>query len=248
MHRPPPKHLPAARTLLVAALLLTACGAEIPRISPGPETSVDSGLTVAQNAPLSRTRHDVGGFLELRVDSQLTEDEIDRLWETGEAPEGLSPAVLQVVDVSGRVQDRLVLDRQLARFEREQPTLAGSSLWLLTVDYSAPAGSYNGPITFPLTVRDARIHMIDAVDEQGKSAPVRLMRSLKSDWRLEPAQRGGGQEILYVSTSPDFNKPGDFLVTYERLSLKEGRWLRHTRQEPGFWESDGEFPERQSFP
>ena len=121
MHRPPPKHLPAARTLLVAALLLTACGAEIPRISPGPETSVDSGLTVAQNAPLSRTRHDVGGFLELRVDSQLTEDEIDRLWETGEAPEGLSPAVLQVVDVSGRVQDRLVLDR------RTRPLRAGTA-------------------------------------------------------------------------------------------------------------------------
>ncbi|MGZ3458564.1 MAG: hypothetical protein ACXU86_08670 [Archangium sp.] len=86
------------------------------------------------------------------------------------------------------------------------------------------------------------------MDEKGSSAPVRLMRSLKSDWRLEPARSGQGQDILYVFTRPDFEQPGRFQVTYERLTFDGLRWVRHDRQEPGFWESDGEFPERESFP
>lgn len=233
-------------------MLLTACGVGPSRVSSdsaGGSLPPLTGLTAHQTLPLNRDAHGLEGRLELLLDARLTEAQLESFWGTGETDSvELKPAVLQVVDMLGGVRDRQVLDRPLARFETERLTLPGDSLWLLTVDYSASAGSYNGPVTLPLTVREERIRPLEAVDDKGTSTPVRLMRALKSDWQLEPARAGQGQDILYVFTRPDFEKSWEFQVTYERLSFEGQRWVRHRRQEPGLWESEGEFPARELFP
>lgn len=236
----------------LAAVLLSACGvgpSRVPSDPAGHSLLPLTGLTVHQTAPLDRDPHGLRGRLELLLDARLTEAQWDGLWGTGETdlvePQ---PAVLQVVDTLGGVQDRQVLDRPLARLEAERLALPGDSLWLLTVDYSASAGSYNGPVTLPLTVREGRIRPLEAGDEKGTSTPVRLMRALKSDWQVVPARSGQGQDILYVFTRPNFEKSGEFEVTYERLSFEGQRWVRHARKEWGLWESEGEFPARELFP
>jgi hypothetical protein len=247
---------PDGRTarLALLALMLTACEVDHRRVRSGPEEANSlqlplTGLTVSHSVSLHRATNGVDGRLELLLDSRLSEARQNELWGTGELEPGdLRFAVLQVVDLTGAVRDRLILERSLAHFEPETVTLPDGALWLLSVDYSASMGSYNGPVTLPLQVQEARLRPLEAVDEQGTTAPVRLMRSLKTDWRLEPARVGPIPDILSVSTRPDFDNQGEFVVTYARLSFDGHRWIRHTRRTPGLWESDGDFPDRELFP
>jgi len=252
--------------LLILGLVLGACG-ECHAPAPPSEGSALPplvGMRVAQSMRLTQGEDGWAGSLELMVDTRLTDALRDELWATGRpddgnpdqssADGGLSPwanprpAVLQVRDAQGAIRDRWNLEHSLARLEPRRRLSSSRALFWLSVDYSALAGAYNGPITTPIEIEGGRLHAVEVVNEQGARTPLRLMRSLRSDWRFAPARTGTGEDILHVFTAEDPKRAGEFVVTYERLTFDGRRWARHLRQEDGVWESDEEFPSEDEFP
>lgn len=117
-------------------------------------------------------------------------------------------------------------------------------MFLLTQDYSMGAGSYSGLVTTLLTASDASFHELRALDTGSHHAePIRLMKSLKSDWRV--VQHESRPEIFSVSCHPSRN--GKFVVDYARYSFQGGQWLEYKHEAAGFWESDEQFPDASAF-
>lgn len=169
----------------------------------------------------------------------------------------LRPALVRLVDPSGRGIDSVAMERPLADVsiaylygDDTRPTFP------VTVDLSAGFGSYSGPATRLADVRGGRLEWLTARDAAtGKTDTITLATALKTAWRLVPA--GGGRlDILQVLCRPDFDAPAgsdiaaQFILTFERYSWDGSRWVRYSRSEHGFWEFEGEetFPERTRFP
>lgn len=127
--------------------------------------------------------------------------------------------------------------------------------YLLTLDYSVGAGSYNGPITWLVEVVEGAIKRVEAVDKTtGEKKEIAMMRSGKAGWKLVKATNGKSIDILKVSTRPaeseSYNKEGslNFVVTYQRIHFNGLVWEKYTNQQKGFWESDDFFPKQSLFP
>jgi len=127
----------------------------------------------------------------------------------------------------------------------------GHQTFLLTVDYTAEAGSYNGPITWLLEVDGGQLKFIEATDRTtGKTDRIALMQSLKRSWQLVPAPPGspGTKDILYALSQPGDSADGEFITIYRRYFFDGSRWIRVSREEKGLSEFDGGPPNRRLFP
>ena len=93
-------------------------------------------------------------------------------------------------------------------------------------------------------IADAAFYEVKALDmESRRQRPIRLVKSLKSDWRI--VEREGRPEILSVSCHP--SAKGKFVIDYSRYSFDGTQWVEYKREVDGFWESDQPFPESPVF-
>jgi len=214
---------------------------------------------VTQTFELQRKLNGIDGVLQLLLDARLTGPIQEKLWGKGDwsfafphdssiyaefsaLPPGKSK--LRIVNGTEKVIAERELETVLAKLEEWSPGLSGNQNYLLTEDYSAGIGSYNGPKTTILNISSAGFHEVTALNvDSKKEEPIRLVKSLKSDWRIP---REISDEILSVSCYSDGQ--GNFVIKYTRYSFDGVRWVEYTRQESGFWESDEAFPSRSAFP
>ncbi|WGS48720.1 hypothetical protein LFL96_13115 [Paraburkholderia sp. D15] len=223
-------------------------------------TAPPAGYHVVQRVPGAD-----GDSIELLEDERVTPALQKQLWGTGESqealpgndPKPLAKAQLRLVSAAGAIAATRQLDYPLARVEPAPlHGLPGPALFL-TVDASAPMGSYSGPATEVLMPARQSLDTVRYTGADGRSGSLILARTGKADWKISPARKGQGapDEIQQVSSSPNFdskkaNKDSDddFVTRYATFRFVDGKWQLAERQRPGLWENEGDFPKRSLFP
>lgn len=180
--------------------------------------------------------------LTLSLDSRITPAIVDRDWGSG-SPHSEPPAVLELRGCQGQLLNRLVLEGPLARLESSPVRGAPAPTYLVSVDLTAEAGSYNGPLTIPIEVAHNRLRRATARTPEGRTEPIRLALTGKAAWKRDPV--GKVDDFLSVSSQP---RDGGFVTTYRRYHPTPKGWKVTSRSEEGLWESDGEFPKKSQFP
>lgn len=160
------------------------------------------------------------------------------------------PALLQVLDAAGAVQQTFTLEKPVASLKRSELEGPGP-VFEVEVDYSAGFGSYNGPITFFLAFDGKKAAWLMARDaETGEQVKMEAMSSLKTAWDIIDSRT-----LLKAACRPDLaagqaaEEGQAFLVHYYRYSLTKAGWTRFHRQKAGFMEfEDAGLPPRSEFP
>jgi hypothetical protein len=149
----------------------------------------------------------------------------------GDDADTYNNAVLLLQDERGKILYRDTFERAYARIDTM--LIEGKLMYLLTVDYSAIMGSYNGPVTWFFEVNDTGIRYL--LHKKG------FMHSLKSSWAIRcntvPC------EILSRSCNSNNANPDDdtFYTWYRKYRFKNGDWvLSSEKKVKEFWEDDGE--------
>ena len=179
--------------------------------------------------------------LHLKLDAHLTSAVVEQQWGSGEESMA-KPAVLELHGCKGELQDSMVLEAPLARLD---PTALRGTIAptiLVSVDLTAAAGSYNGPLTIPVEVHDGHLKRASANTENKQSEPINLGLTGKAAWK-KIAKRSG-DELYSVRCQP---KGDGFVTSYYRYYSTRQGWKVRMRSEPGLWESDGEFPSMRHF-
>lgn len=180
--------------------------------------------------------------LRLVLDPRLSPAVVDSEWASGH-PRTEARAALELRGCHDELLNRMTLDRPLAKLDPTPLRGAPAPTYLVSVDLTAEAGSYNGPLTIPVQVVDNRLSPALARSPDGHSEPIRLALTGKAAWKKEPA--GKVDDLLSVSTQPAAQ---GFVTTYRRYHPTSRGWQVKSRQEPGLWESDSEFPDDRLFP
>jgi hypothetical protein len=210
--------------------------------------------------PLSVRANGVQGELQILRDVRLTPSVMEELWGAGDLEvdnprwaflkrNPLRKARVRILKSDGAQLQAEELERPLARLERTRLYGENGDTYLLTVDYSAGWGSYSGPATFLLEVKSGRLSWLETTDGRtGKNERISLADTLKSAWKIVPASRGPGKDIVQVLCRPNFELDGQFKLTYIRYTYDGKKWSKHVKETDGFWESDEGFPEIRLFP
>lgn len=181
--------------------------------------------------------------VKLVLDERVTPGERDRLWATDESVETAVPAVLELQGCHGERLDSRALEAPLARLDPAPLRGVRPLTFLVTVDLTAPMGSYSGPLTRPVQVDGNRLSLAQARAADGRMEPVVLAQTGKAAWKKVTVR--GVDQFLAVRSEP---LGGDFTTRYRRYVPGPQGWRVLDRSQPGLWESDGEFPGRRSFP
>lgn len=196
-------------------------------------------LAYAADAPASDCDR-----LTLKLDRHLTPTTVNQYWGSGEAPtENETPARLELHGCKGELLDQMQLEAPLARLDKAPLRGTARRTYLVTVDLTAPMGSYSGPATMPVEVENHKLKLAQANADDGSVKPITLVVTGKADWKKVSA--GAADDFLAVNCQP---KDNGFVTNFRRYHLTSNGWLVRVRSEPIFWESDGEFPKVERFP
>lgn len=180
--------------------------------------------------------------LSLVLAPSLSPGVIDREWASG-APRTEAAAVLELRGCKGQLLDQLSLDAPFARLDHIPLRGTPAPSYLVTVDLTDAAGSYNGPLTFPVQRVNKHLQRVVVLADDGRFEPIHLPLTGKAAWKK--ISRKGIDELLVVSCQPQGNT---FVTYYCRYYPFCDGWRVHTRSSPGLWESDGASPETRFFP
>jgi len=180
--------------------------------------------------------------LTLVLDPHLTSAVVEQRWASGESSSE-APANLELRGCKDELLDRLPLDAPLARLDHVPLRGTPVRTYLVTVDLTAPAGSYSGPLTIPVQVENHKLKRAEASTPDRRLEPINLALTGKAAWKK--VANGTTDDLLSVSCQPQ----GDgFLTTFRRYHPTPQGWLVRMRSDPILWESDGEFPKAGRFP
>lgn len=180
--------------------------------------------------------------VRLVLDDRVTPGVLESLWASGELVEA-SPAVLQLRGCSGEVLDTVTLEAPLARLDPTELRGAPAFTVLVTVDLTAVAGTYSGPLTRPFAVSGDRLQHLQARAANGSREPLVLALTGKAAWKKVRA----GKKDHLLSVRSQF-EGGQFTTSFRRYAPGPKGWNIRERSQPGLWESDGEFPSQRLFP
>ena len=169
----------------------------------------------------------------------------------------LLPALVRLI-ANSLVVEQWTMKREQTRLAIEHLYPGDRPTFLVTVDYSIGWGSYAGPSTRFLELRDGRAHWLQAVDTRtGRADTVQVASTLKTKWqflRLED----GGKDILQAACRPDFDRwekarkrgkeDDSFLIEYLRYHFDGRQWVKRVRTEPGYSDFEEGFPNLAKFP
>jgi len=209
-----------------------------------------NGFRSAGEIRLTFSSNGVDGKLILLIDNRLPEEipAWDYLDSVGD-PSALQNAALIILGQDGDTIVTELLERPSAWFQITD-SIPDSPTWMaITVDYSSGMGSYNGPITSFLGVKNAKIEWLEVSNvATNQRERIFLMRSLKTQWRLV---QNDPPYLLQAACRPDFDKGLDsFKLIFTRDSLKGSGWFKSERVESGFleFEDESDFPPESKFP
>ncbi|UZE29912.1 hypothetical protein [Pseudomonas asplenii] len=201
-----------------------------------------------------------GGELELLEDARISADLHQSLWGNGSAfdedafdDEALAKDVanrpivearLRLLSASGEEVESVGLAYPLATLEKASMAGMPSPAFFLTVDQTAPMGSYSGPATQILMPALHKLQPMQSQAADGTLKPLFLAQTGKAAWQASDAL----PEILQVSSSPADDESEDFVTVYRTYRLKGDVWQFSSREENSYWESEGDFPQRSAFP
>jgi len=180
--------------------------------------------------------------LTLVLDPHLTPAMVKQRWASGESSSEV-PAILELHGCKGELLDRMTLDAPLARLDRVPLRRSTARTYFVTVDLTAPMGSYSGPLTIPVQVINHKLKHVEATTSDGRLEPINLAITGKAAWKK--IATGAGDDLLSVNCQPQTD---GFITFFRRYHLTRHGWQVRVRTEPIFWESEGEFPKIQSFP
>jgi hypothetical protein len=163
-------------------------------------------------------------------------------------------AIVYLRNSKGKTLDLKELEKPTAKFVKNA-ICPRSSFYLIEVDYSAGAGSYNGPTIFMIEVKEEKISFLYA-EHTGIMKELALMTSLKTGWWPALKTANGCHDVLSLSCRPDFNKSKDmqdkveFMLIYRRYHFNGQKWIIFEKTESGFWEyeDNDDIPGEASFP
>jgi hypothetical protein len=214
--------------------------------------ALTQGYRLAQRVP---TADRAGTFLEIFEDERITPELHKTLWGSGAGTDGLPDGVnhaplmnaqVQLVSAADTVLASRKLDYPLATLESAPLHGLPSPAWFLTIDETAPMGSYSGPATEMLTPAHSGLEPVGYESTQGHATPLVLARTGNADWKVMPPRSGETEEIEAVFCAPADG--GNFVTTYRTYRLVDGKWQAASHQLRGLWESDRQFPARSDFP
>ncbi len=220
----------------------------------------DRKYTIYQQFSLHKQSNGIEGTLALLSDKRFTDLAREKIWRNGGWDIALSehsnlykqflfspplPSKLIIITSREKVVAKLYLEKPLAQLETLYPALKDKNFYLLTQDYSAGLGSYNGLITSILQVSNGKMSEVSAFDMKNhRKKKISLMQSLKYDWKI--FRHGDKIEIFSVSCNLDY--PGEqFVIDYEHYVFNGDHWLYYAREKEGFWENDHPFPSLSQF-
>lgn len=180
--------------------------------------------------------------LKLVLDARLSPEVMAQEWGSGES-RSTTPAVLELHGCKGELLDRMILAAPLARLEPSPLRGTHVPTYLVTVDLTAPIGSYSGPLSMPIQLVKHKLKRAKATNANGRLEDINLALTGKAAWKK-----------ITVNAVDDFiavrcQAKGDgFVISYARFHPTFRGWQVRVRSEAGFWESDAEFPDLQHFP
>ena len=180
--------------------------------------------------------------LRLVLDPRLTPAVLERDWGSG-SPHREAPAILELRGCKNQLLDRLKLEGPLARLSLHPIRGAPQPTFLVSVDLTAEAGTYNGPLTLLVQVVHKHLAPAAAQTPDGHTEPIHLAATGKAAWKKKPVRNV--DDFLSVSCQPSNS---GFVTSYSRYHPERSGWVVKTRSEAGIWESDGAFPEDRMFP
>lgn len=242
-------------------LLLAGHAQEQPAGAAGPQRS--TGYAVYRRSPLTSKRNGIVGEIQLLQDSRLPTTPRNEIWgylarreDDPASPFAKAPArnaVLRIVDRGGRLVEEKQMERPLAAMETASLYGDDRITYLITVDFTAGMGSYNGPITSLVEVVGGKLQWVQALDKTtGKRGQISLMNSLKTVWKIADAPADGAKDVLLVACRPNWSSLADenFYLIRVRYSFDGKSWVISQREEKGFAEADelGALLDRKPFP
>ncbi len=137
--------------------------------------------------------------LSLVLDPQLSPKIVNREWASG-IFRSEAPAVLELRGCKGQLLDKIALEAPLARLEPAPLRGAPAPTYLVSVDPTQPAGSYNGPLTIPVQIENNHLKRVVALADDGRMEPIRLPITGKAAWKKISIR--GVDNFISVSCQP----------------------------------------------
>lgn len=179
----------------------------------------------------------------LLLDARLQKSTLNQDWGAG-AGHLERNAVLALRDCNGQIIDRLALRGPLARLDDVPLVGAPAPTWLVTVDMTAAGGDLGGLVTTAVEVVAHHLHVVEAVDQAGRSTPIRLASTPRQDWRRIEA--AASDNLIAVSCQPD-SRDG-YVTLWRRFAPGPHGWRLVTRSSNTEWNSGEDFPPENGFP
>ncbi len=104
-------------------------------------------------------------------------------------------------------------------------------------------GANNGPMALPIQIVSGHLVAVVAQSASQRTEPSYLAQTLRAEWKRVPS--GSSEDFLQVSCQPEDH---GFVTIYQRYFLRHRKWRVMVRRRTGFWESEGDFPNRKLFP
>ncbi len=180
--------------------------------------------------------------LQLVLDPELSPKIVEDKWGLGESG-SQAPAILELRGCKGKLLDHLTLDVPLARLDTTLLRGAPLPTYLVSVDLTAAAGSYNGPLTFPVEVKNHHLQIAEATASDGHHESIYLAITGKATWKKFATRTT--DDLLSVNSQSQGNS---FVTFYRRYHPTRNGWVVRVNSESNLWESDGQFPEIKLFP
>ncbi|MDT3424167.1 hypothetical protein [Pseudomonas protegens] len=228
--------------------LLGYCGLALAQPAEVPE-----GYRIAQQVLVGD-----GSVLEVLEDVRITPQLHADSWGNGldadsfAEPEGDQPsaplgAQARLVSDSGEVLAQKSLGYPMATVEKAPLNGLPSPAFFLTIDQTAPMGSYSGPATQVLMPEQNQLDPVLCQGEGAEKQPLLFAQTGKAAWQIVPSVGGGTESIQQVSSASSMENE-EFVTTYRTFRYADGQWTVTTRQQAGYWDTESEFPEPALFP
>ncbi|WLI05953.1 hypothetical protein PSH66_25765 [Pseudomonas sp. FP597] len=194
-----------------------------------------------------------------RISAQMHKDNWGggQLEDAFEEPDNLAEhplleARVRLVSASGEEIAQEGLGYPLAQIKKAPLKGLPEPVYFLTIDETAPMGTYSGPATQLLQPVQQQLKPMSYKSADGKVQPLTLAHTGKADWKVATPTAGGADELLQVSSFMEGDGEGEgddvFTTRYQTYRFVDGQWQSASSQKKGYWDMESEFPARAAFP
>ncbi|MCX7080205.1 MAG: hypothetical protein NTV76_12840, partial [Pseudomonas sp.] len=179
---------------------------------------------------------------DLRITPQLHADGWGKALDSDSFDDGadiehkpLLDAEVRLLSDSGEMLAQKSLGYPLATVEKAPLNGLPSPAFFLTIDQTAPMGTYSGPATEVLVPGQRQLDPVLYLSETGEKHPLVMAQTGKAAWQIvAPSSGGATEEIVQVSSASSAENE-EFVTTYRTYRFTDGQWTSASRQQAGYW-------------